>query len=94
MSAHEIEREKRKTFSSVFGGRCAVELLGLQVWNDKSDERLLAEVSFRFGDFATAQEIENLCEDVAAWIGGSLFGTVNLDFSGTHCSLSMMVEFP
>lgn len=94
MNAHEIEREKRKTFNSVFGGRCAVELLGLQVWNDKSGGRLLAEVSFLFGDFTTAQEIECLCEGVAEWMGGCLLGTVNLDFSGTRYSLSMMVEFP
>ena len=94
MNAHEIANVKRRTFDTVFGEKKGVELLDLQVWDDESYGHTMGEVSFLFGDLMTVQGIEDLCKDVADWMGGGLLGTVNLDFSGTRKSLSMMVEYP
>ena len=41
----------------------------------------------------TALDIQVVCEKIAKWLGGELYGTVNLDFSGSSPSLEMMVEF-
>ena len=41
----------------------------------------------------TALDIQVVCVKIAKWLGGELYGTVNLDFSGDEPSLEMMVEF-
>ena len=78
-------------FNRVFGRKYSVELLDMKVWKEK-DGRVLGEVSFSFGELMTALDIRIVCSNVAKWIGGDLYGTVNLDFSGTVPSLDMMVE--
>ena len=40
-----------------------------------------------------AEEIGMMCENMAMWVGGELYGTVNLDFSGSSPILEMVVEF-
>ena len=87
----DIVEQKRKLFKRAFGDKYSLRLLDLQMWNNK-DGRTLSDVSFTFGESMTALEIRICCEKIAKWIGGELFGTVNLDFSGNVPSLEMVVE--
>lgn len=64
----------------------------MRTWVNK-DGRNLAMVLFEFGELMTALDIQVVCEKIAKWLGGELYGTVNLDFSGDEPSLEMMVEF-
>ena len=87
----ELIEKKKKLFNRVFGMKYSLKLLEMQAWDNK-DGRKLAEVSFIFGELMTALDIQVVCEKIAKWLGGELYGTVNLDFSGTSPSLEMMVE--
>ena len=87
----EIIEKKKKLFNRVFGMKYSLKLLGMQA-RDNKDGRELAEVSFIFGELMTALDIQVVCEKIAKWLGGELYGTVNLDFSGSSPSLEMMVE--
>ena len=87
-----IDLEKKiRLFKREFGDKYSLRLLDFQAWNNK-DGRTLASVSFTFGASMTVLEIQSCCEKVAKWMGGELFGTVNLDFSGNVPSLEMVVE--
>ena len=86
-----FEGMKHKQFKWMFGDKYSLVLLGLKCWNEK-DGRTLGEVSFVFAEQLTALEMRNICEKVAEWMGGDLYGTVNIDFSGDSPSLEMMVE--
>ena len=88
----EIVKKKSALFNRVFGRKYSNDLLDMNVWQEQ-DGRVLGEVSFSFGELMTALDIQVACSDVARWMGGELYGTVNLDFSGTEPSLEMMVEF-
>lgn len=87
----DVIEKKRKLFNRVFGMKYSLKLLGMQAWDNK-DGRELAEVSFMFGELMTALDIQVVCEKIAKWLGGELYGTVNLDFSGSSPSLEMMIE--
>ena len=90
-SMKDVIEKKKKLFNRVFGLKYSLKLLEMQAWDNK-DGRELAEVSFIFGELMTALDIQVVCEKIAKWLGGELYGTVNLDFSGTSPSLEMMVE--
>lgn len=75
----------------MFGDKYSLELLDLKCWNEK-DGRELGELSFCFSERMAAYEIQGICEEIAKWLGGELYGTVNLDFYGSKPSLEMMVE--
>lgn len=40
----------------------------------------------------TVAELRRFCNDISAEVGGTLYGTVNLDYSGDIVSVEMMVE--
>ena len=44
------------------------------------------------GHRMTIAGLRRLCDDVSAAVGGTLYGTVNLDYSGDVVSVEMMVE--
>lgn len=87
----ELIEKKKRLFTRVFGKKCSLTLIEMKVWDNK-DGRNLAMVSFEFGELMTASDIQVVCEKIAKWLGGELYGTVNLDFSGDEPSLEMMVE--
>ena len=91
MEADELVEKKQKLFKRVFGAKYSLSLLGMQV-SQKDDTRILLSVAFLFGELMTALDIQVVCEKIAKWLGGELYGSVNLDFSGTNPSLEMMVE--
>ena len=87
----DYEEKKRKQFKRTFGEKYSLVLLDLTCWAER-DGRILGEVSFCFGEQMTALEIRNVCEEISGWLGGDLYGTINLDFTGSSPSLEMMVE--
>lgn len=91
MDMSEFIEKKKKHFNRDFGMKYSLKLVEMQAWANK-DGRELAEVSFEFGELMTASDIQVVCEKIAKWLGGELYGTVNLDFSGDESSLEMMVE--
>lgn len=44
------------------------------------------------GGRMTVSGLRRLCESISAMIGGALYGTVNIDYSGDAVSVEMMVE--
>lgn len=44
------------------------------------------------GHRMTIAGLRRLCDDISAMVGGTLYGTVNLDYSGDVVSVEMMVE--
>ena len=44
------------------------------------------------GHRMTIAGLRRLCDDVSSGVGGTLYGTVNLDYSGDVVSVEMMVE--
>lgn len=92
MAMSELIEKKKKLFNRVFGMKYSLSLIEMKAWDNK-DGRELAEVSFAYGELMTALDIQVVCVKIAKWLGGELYGTVNLDFSGDEPSLEMMVEF-
>ena len=44
------------------------------------------------GHRMTIAGLRRLCDDISAMVGGTLYGTVNIDYSGDVISVEMMVE--
>ena len=44
------------------------------------------------GNRMTIAGLRRLCDDISAMAGGTLYGTVNIDYSGDVVSVEMMVE--
>lgn len=86
-----FEDLKCKQFKRMFGDKCSLVSLGFNCWTEK-DGRVLGEISFCFSEWMTVLKIQSICEEIAEWMGGDLYGTVNIDFSGNTLSLEMVVE--
>ena len=53
----------------------------------------LLQIDFSgIGHRMTIAGLRRLCDDVSSGVGGTLYGTVNLDYSGDVVSVEMMVE--
>ena len=95
MSASElacIVAIKRRNFNRKFGKRYGIKLMELQGHCNPQGEGFI-DIDFLFGSRMTAEAIGMMCENIAAWVGGELRGTVNIDFSGRP-TLAIVVEFP
>lgn len=57
-----------------------------------ADNRLLQIDFSGVGHRMTIAGLRRLCDDISAIVGGKLYGTVNLDYSGDVVSVEMMVE--
>ena len=88
-SLASFEKVKRQNFNRKFGKCYGIKLLELQTHNLQG--QCFADIDFLFRPRMTAEEIGMMCENIAAWIGGELHGTVNIDYSGKP-SLSIVVE--
>lgn len=58
----------------------------------KANNRLLQIDFTGVGHRMTIVGLRRLCDDVSSEVGGTLYGTVNLDYSGDVVSVEMMVE--
>ena len=53
----------------------------------------LLQIDFSgIGTRMTVAGLRCFCDDISAEVGGTLYGTVNLDYSGDVMSVEMMVE--
>ena len=95
MTASELVRIvaiKQRNFNRKFGKQYGIKLMELQGhWNPQGEGFI--DIDFMFGPRMTAEAIGMMCENIAAWVGGELRGTVNIDFSGRP-TLAIVVEFP
>lgn len=57
-----------------------------------ANNRLLQIDFSGVGHRMTIAGLRRLCDDVSSEVGGTLYGTVNLDYSGGVVSVEMMVE--
>ena len=57
-----------------------------------ANNRLLQIDFSGVGHRMTIARLRRLCDDVSSEVGGALYGTVNLDYSGDVVSVEMMVE--
>lgn len=58
----------------------------------KANNRLLQIDFAGVGHRMTIAGLRQLCDDISAIVGGKLYGTVNLDYSGDVVSVEMIVE--
>ena len=77
---------------------CLVERFSLSyvhvqsIYRPKANARLLQIDFVGVGHRMTIAGLRRLCDDVSSEVGGTLYGTVNLDYSGDVVSVEMMVE--
>ena len=57
------------------------------------DGKGFGEVTAEVGDRMMLGGLQSLCDEIAETMGGGLYGTVNIDFSGSCALFEMMVEF-
>lgn len=81
----------KESFIRTLGTEFPLVLLGIQVVH-REEQRRLVELELLIKGQLLVEELQTACERVAKWVGGDLYGTVNIDFSGTSPSLEMMVE--
>lgn len=62
------------------------------IYRPKANARLLQIDFSGVGHRMTIAGLRRLCDDVSSEVGGTLYGTVNLDYSGDVVSVEMMVE--
>ena len=62
------------------------------VCRSRENWRLLQIDFSGLGHRMTIAGLRRLCDDISAIVGGKLYGTVNLDYSGDVVSVEMMVE--
>ena len=62
------------------------------ICHPKANNRLLQIDFSGVGHRMTIVGLRRLCDDVSSEVGGTLYGTVNLDYSGDVVSVEMMVE--
>ena len=62
------------------------------ICHPKANNRLLQIDFSGVGHRMTIAGLRRLCDDVSSEVGGTLYGTVNLDYSGDVVSVEMMVE--
>ncbi len=62
------------------------------VSRSRVNNRLLQIDFSGVGHRMTLAGLRRLCDDVSSGVGGTLYGTVNLDYSGDVASVEMMVE--
>ena len=62
------------------------------VSRSRVNNRLLQIDFSGVGHRMTIAGLRRLCDDVSSEVGGTLYGTVNIDYSGDVMSVEMMVE--
>ena len=73
--------------------RFALTHVHVQFVSHSGEEDQLLQIDFSgIGVRMTIAGLRRLCDNVSAEVGGTLYGTVNLDYSGDVVSVEMMVE--
>ena len=73
--------------------RFALTHVHVQSVSRAEEKDQLLQIDFSgIGVRMTVAGLRRLCDDVSAEVGGTLYGTVNLDYSGDVVSVEMMVD--
>ena len=73
--------------------RFAITHVHVQAVSRLEEKDQLLQIDFSgIGVRTTVTGLRRLCDDVSTTVGGALYGTVNLDYSGDAVSVGMMVE--
>lgn len=62
------------------------------ICHPKANNRLLQIDFSGVGHRMMITGLRRLCDDISEMVGGTLYGTVNIDYSGDVVSVEMMVE--
>ncbi len=91
MKSKTIENER--AIEKQFAERFMFSNVHVQsVCRSGANNRLLQIDFSGVGHRMTIAGLRRLCDDVSSEVGGTLYGTVNLDYSGDVVSVEMMVE--
>jgi len=80
-----IEKQLEERFS-------LSHVLAQSVSRSRMNNRLLQIDFAGVGHRMTIAGLRRLCDDIAEMVGGTLYGTVNIDYSGDVVSIEMIVE--
>lgn len=86
-----------KRLSSWLKKQYGIKLLEFEDWINRSDGRRFCEIAFLLGggiaENLTISKLYELAEEIAAKLGGQVYGSVNIDYSGTNPSVEILVGF-
>jgi hypothetical protein len=73
--------------------RFALTHINVQSVSRSKEKDQLLQIDFSgIGVRMTVAGLRRFCDDISTEVGGTLYGTVNLDYSGDVVSVEMMVE--
>lgn len=82
-----------RTIEKHLAERFALSHVHVQSFCRPGEKDQLFQIDFTgIGARMTVAELRRFCNDISAEVGGTLYGTVNLDYSGDIASVEMMVE--
>lgn len=85
--------EKERAIEKRIAERFALKHVHVQSVSRSGENDQLLQIDFSgIGVRMTVAGLRRFCNDISAEIGGTLYGTVNLDYSGDIVSVEMMVE--
>ena len=85
--------EKERAIEKRIAERFALTHVHVQPVSCPGENDQLLQIDFSdIGDRMTVGGLRRFCNDISAEVGGTLYGTVNLDYSGDIASAEMMVE--
>ena len=85
--------EKERAIEKRIAERFALTHVHVQSVSRSGENDQLLQIDFSgIGVRMTVGGLRRFCNDISAEIGGTLYGTVNLDYSGDIVSVEMMVE--
>ena len=79
-----VRRELEEKFS--------LKIMDIQFLIHDDRERAHYEVNFFISEKMTINELRGSCEEIAEYLGGELYGDVNIDYSGNTPSVEMLSE--
>ena len=82
-----------RTIEKHLAERFALTHVHVQSVSRSGENDQLLQIDFSgIGVRMTVAGLRRFCNDISAEVGGTLYGTVNLDYSGDIVSVEMMVE--
>lgn len=85
--------ENERVIEKRLAERFALTHVHVQTISRVKEKDQLLQIDFSgIGVRMTVAGLRRLCDDVSIAVGGTLYGTVNLDYSGDVVSVEIMVE--
>jgi len=85
--------ENERVIEKRLAKRFALTHINVQSVSRSKEKDQLLQIDFSgIGVRMTVAGLRRFCDDISTEVGGTLYGTVNLDYSGDVVSVEMMVE--